>query len=165
MDRAQPPTLLNAQRISVRMAVETVSPMTAIRNRNRSARLHAAGQFTCLLILAVPVLQALPTAYGATPNYGAHRASTPHLPAHALRRPRFRGPRGAAAQDAARLGALVGKDCRGRADMPRNDHEWVVMCSDGRTFVVPRPPAPAGAAPPTECSLAGTGPLPACFTD
>jgi hypothetical protein len=165
MDPVQPPTLLRATRISARMAVETVSSMTAIRTSNRSARLHAAGQFTFLLILAVPVLQALPAAHGATPHRGTQRAASPHRSAHALHRPRFRGPRGAAAQDAARLGALVGKDCRGRADMPRNDHEWVVMCSDGKTFVVPRPPALPGAAPPAECSLAGTGPLPACFTD
>jgi len=49
------------------------------------------------------------------------------------------------------------------AGMPRNDREWVVMCSNGKTFVV-QTPAPPGGAPPAECSLAGAGPLPACFT-
>ena len=75
----------------------------------------------------------------------------------------FRPPRGAAAADAKRLGALVGKECTGRADMPRNERQWVVLCSNGRTFVV-APAAPHQAAPPPiECSLAGTGPEPACF--
>jgi hypothetical protein len=75
----------------------------------------------------------------------------------------FRPARGAAAADAKRIGALVGKDCTGRADMQRNEHQWVVLCSNGRTFVV-EPPAPHQAAPPpVECSLAGTGPEPACF--
>jgi hypothetical protein len=75
----------------------------------------------------------------------------------------FRPSRGAAAADAKRVGALVGKECTGRADMPRNDHEWVVLCSNGKTFVV-TPAAPhQAAAPPVECSLAGTGPEPACF--
>jgi hypothetical protein len=77
--------------------------------------------------------------------------------------PKFRPPRGAAAADAKRLGALVGKECTGRADMPRNERQWVVLCTNGRTFVVepvaPHQPAP----PPVECSLAGTGPEPACF--
>jgi hypothetical protein len=77
--------------------------------------------------------------------------------------PKFRPPRTAAAQDAARLGGLVGKDCHGKADMPRNAHQWVVLCSNGRTFVVDQP-AQAGAQP-TECSLAGGGPLPACFAE
>ena len=66
-----------------------------------------------------------------------------------------------AAQDAARLGGLVGNGCTGRADMQRNDHQWIVLCSNGKTFVVETPPQ-AGAAP-VECSLAGTGPEPACF--
>ena len=77
--------------------------------------------------------------------------------------PKFRPARGAAAADAKRIGALVGKDCTGRADMQRNEHQWVVLCSNCRTFVV-EPPAPHQAAtPPVECSLAGTGPEPACF--
>jgi hypothetical protein len=77
--------------------------------------------------------------------------------------PKFRPARGAAAADAKRIGALVGKDCTGRADMQRNEHQWVVLCSNGKTFVV-EPPAPHQAAtPPVECSLAGTGPEPACF--
>ena len=75
----------------------------------------------------------------------------------------FRPGRGAAAAEAKRLGALVGKECTGRADMPRNERQWVVLCSNGKTFVV-EPAAPHQAAPPpVACSLAGTGPEPACF--
>jgi hypothetical protein len=77
--------------------------------------------------------------------------------------PKFRPARGAAAADAKRIGALVGKECTGRADMQRNEHQWVVLCSNGKTYVVePAAPHPA-ASPPIECSLAGTGPEPACF--
>jgi len=77
--------------------------------------------------------------------------------------PKFRPARGAAAADAKRIGALVGKECTGRADMQRNEHQWVVLCSNGKTYVV-EPPAPHQTAPaPIECSLAGTGPEPACF--
>jgi len=77
--------------------------------------------------------------------------------------PKFRPARGAAAADAKRIGALVGKDCTGRADMQRNERQWVVLCSNGKTYVV-EPAAPHQAAPaPIECSLAGTGPEPACF--
>jgi hypothetical protein len=75
------------------------------------------------------------------------------------RRPIFRGSR-AAAQEAARLGAAV-KGCNGKADMQRNEHQWVVLCSNGKTYVVETPPG----APAAECSLAGTGPEPACFSE
>jgi hypothetical protein len=77
--------------------------------------------------------------------------------------PKFRPARGAAAADAKRLGALVGKECTGRADMQRDEHHWVVLCSNGRTFVVEPAAAHQAATPPVECSLAGTGPEPACF--
>ncbi len=123
--------------------------------------MRAVAQLTYSVILAVAILYALPVAQGAPAHPGAHRVASAHRPARALQRPKFRPPRGAAAQDAARLGTLVGKDCHGKADMPRNDHEWVVLCSNGRTFVV-EPPPHTGATP-TECSLAGTSPLPACF--
>jgi hypothetical protein len=47
--------------------------------------------------------------------------------------------------------------------MQRNEHQWVVLCSNGKSYVV-EPAAPHQAAsPPVECSLAGTGPEPACF--
>ena len=74
----------------------------------------------------------------------------------------FRAPRGAASADAKRLGVLVGKECTGRADMQRSEREWVVLCSNGKTFVV-EPGASHPATPPAECSLAGIGPEPACF--
>lgn len=137
--------------------------MTAIRTTNGPARMHAVAQSTFSIIFAGALLCALPTAQGAPAGPAAHRVASVHRPARDLRRPKFRAPRGAAAQDAARLGALVGKECHGRADMPRNDHEWVVLCSNGRTFVVQPASAQQAGAPPTECSLAGMGPLPACF--
>jgi hypothetical protein len=77
--------------------------------------------------------------------------------------PKFRPARGAAAADAKRLGALVGKECTGRADMQRNEHQWVVLCSNGKSYVVEPAAAHQAATPPVECSLAGTGPEPACF--
>src|SRR5262249_42320475 len=121
---------------------------------------------TLSIALAAAILCPLPAAQGAPERpWAAQRPAAHHRPGRALQRPRFRPPRGAAAQDAARLGRLAGKECGGRADMPRNDREWVVLCSNGRTFVVQPPPAPPGGAAPTECSLAGTGPLPACFTE
>ena len=86
----------------------------------------------------------------------SHRAASPH-------RPKFRPERGAAARDAARFGALAGKECHGKADMPRNDHETVVLCSNGKTFVVETGVPRAAGTAATECSLAGTGPQPACF--
>ena len=85
------------------------------------------------------------------------RGSTRHAGERTSRRPIFRGSR-AAAQEAARLGAAV-KGCNGKADMQRNEHQWVVLCSNGKTYVVEMPPG----APAAECSLAGTGPEPACF--
>jgi hypothetical protein len=72
---------------------------------------------------------------------------------------KFRPSRVAAAQEASRFGALV-SGCSGRADMERDDHKWIVLCSNGKTYVV-EPPPQAGT--PVECSLAGNGPEPACF--
>jgi len=77
----------------------------------------------------------------------------------------FRPSRGAAAADAKRVGALVGKDCTGRAEMPRNERQWVVLCSNGKTFLVEPAAAHQPAIAPVECSLAGTGPEPACFPE
>lgn len=80
-------------------------------------------------------------------------------------RPKFRPSKGAAGQEAARLGALAGNGCKGKADMARNDHQWIVLCSNGKTYVVEMPGASQPAAPAVECSLAGIGPQPACFGD
>ena len=77
----------------------------------------------------------------------------------------FRPSRGAAAADAKRIGALVGKECTGRAEMQRNEHQWVVLCSNGKTFVVEPAAAHQPAVAPVECSLAGIGPEPACFPE
>ena len=112
----------------------------------------------------VPVIFAVAAACGlAAASAAPHKPTTAaanHAKGHA---PKFRPPRGAAAADAKRLGALVGKECTGRADMQRNEHQWVVLCSNGKSFVVePGAPHQAGT-PPVECSLAGIGPEPACF--
>jgi hypothetical protein len=138
--------------------------MTGTPPSNGSGRMRAVALHTFSIALAVVSLCFWQAAQGAPERPSAYRAPLPHKPARSAQRPRFRPPRGAAAQDAARLGGLVGKECRGKADMPLNDHEWVVLCSNGRTFVVQPPHAASGGAPPTECSLAGTGPLPACFS-
>ena len=111
--------------------------------------------------LAGPGLAAAPNAptrYAPQHVAPSHRSS-----ARAEHRPKFRPARGAAAQDAARLGALVGRECHGKANLPRNDHESVVLCSNGKTFVVQTAAPHTAATPATECSLAGTGPQPPCF--
>jgi hypothetical protein len=82
--------------------------------------------------------------------------------AGALRRPTFRAPRFAAAQEAARLGTTIGNGCNGKADIQRNERQWVVLCSNGKSYLVDVPPA---GTPAVECSLAGTGPGPACFSE
>lgn len=111
--------------------------------------------------LGGPGLAAAPNS--PPPHPPQHVGSSHRSATRAERRPRFRPARGAAAQDAARLGALVGMQCHGKADMPRNDHETVVLCSNGKTFVVQRAATSTAAIPATECSLAGTGPEPPCF--
>jgi hypothetical protein len=100
-------------------------------------------------------------AHKATANPKAAKRAAVHAANAHGHGVKFRPPRGAAAQDAKRLGALVGKECSGRADMQRNEHQWVVLCSNGKTFVV----EPSGSQPatPVECSLAGIGPQPPCF--
>jgi hypothetical protein len=70
----------------------------------------------------------------------------------------------AAAQEAARLGAAVGNGCRGKADIQRDEHQWVVLCSNGKTYLIEGPGEPHTGAPAVECSLAGTGSEPACFS-
>ncbi|HLH87728.1 MAG TPA: hypothetical protein VKX28_04655 [Xanthobacteraceae bacterium] len=110
--------------------------------------------------LTDPGLAAAPT---SPMQLGPQHVASHRSSARVERRTRFRPPRGAAAQDAARLGALVGRQCHGKADLPRNDHETVVLCSNGKTFVVQKAAPSAAATPATECSLAGTGPEPPCF--
>jgi hypothetical protein len=131
--------------------------------------MHANRRAATATILGVALVGMTPAAHDALarPAYTqvaatakARTANGVHLRG-ARGLPKFRPPRTAAAQDAARFGTLVGTECHGKADMPRNDHQWVVLCSNGKTFVVDQPPQ--GGAPATECSLAGTGPLPACF--
>jgi hypothetical protein len=118
--------------------------------------------------LIVGGLVALPVAAGAVPAPGASQppAATsgagPGSRAHPAKRARtkFR-PSRAAAAEAKRLGAIVGQGCNGKADIQRNEHQWVVLCSNGKTYVVEQPGTPTQ--PPVECALAGGGPGPACF--
>ncbi len=116
----------------------------------------------------VSIILALGAVCGIVSAACAAAHSTSHRPTAAARGARNRAAqprpaRGAAAADARRLGALVGKECSGRADMQRNEREWVVLCSNGKTFIVEPTAAHLPAAPPVECSLAGIGPEPACF--
>jgi hypothetical protein len=127
---------------------------------------------TIAIIFAATAVCGLVSAASAAPEQHPRKPAakpkearaTPARPGEARGHgPKFRPSRGAAAADAKRIGALVGKECTGRADMQRNERQWVVLCSNGKTFVV-EPAAPHQAAtPPIECSLAGTGPEPACF--
>jgi hypothetical protein len=93
----------------------------------------------------------------------AAKGAQVHGPAPRGHQLKFRPARTAARADAARLGALVGNGCNGRSDMQRNEHQWIVLCSNGKTYVVESPAPKQPGAPAVECSLAGTGPLPACF--
>jgi hypothetical protein len=104
---------------------------------------------------------AAPTQRGPEQGTDAHTSTAPrgHAPTA------IRISRGAASADAKRLGALVGKECTGRAEMPRNETQWIVLCSNGKTFVVQPAAAHQPAIAPVECSLAGTGPEPACFPE
>jgi hypothetical protein len=119
--------------------------------------------------LIIGGLVAVPVAAGAVAQSwtsqppAATTGAAPGSRAHPSKRARtkFR-PSRAAAAEAKRLGALVGQGCTGKADMQRNDHQWVVLCANGKTYVV-EPQAGAPAQPPLECSLGGAGPGPACF--
>ena len=91
---------------------------------------------------------------------GANSASL-HRPGARGSRARRSSSRHAAAQEAARLGSAVGQACTGKASMQRDEHRWVVLCSNGKTYLVDVPQT-AGA-PAVECSLAGNGPQPGCF--
>jgi hypothetical protein len=124
-------------------------------------RAHAQRRLFIMLGIALASAGLAAAASAATRNPPHRIASANRHGASTLARPKFRPARGVAAQDAARLGALVGTECRGKADMPRNDHEWVVLCSNGKTFVVDTPHQAGTQA--IECSLAGTGPQPACY--
>lgn len=112
--------------------------------------------------IAVPGLAAATAT--APPKARAAGHTFAHGASHASRTIRFRPGRTAAAEEARRLGAAVGQGCTGKADMARNDHEWVVLCSNGKTYVVEMPPQQPRP-PAVECSLAAIGPQPACFAE
>jgi len=110
--------------------------------------------------------KAAPAQRGPAQGTEANTSTTAHTRTQAHgHSPTFRPSRGAAAADAKRLGALVGKECTGRAEMPRSETQWVVLCSNGKTFVVEPAAAHQPVIAPVECSLAGTGPEPACFPE
>ena len=142
-----------ARRISILLAVAigpVVAAHAATQPHPRTTVVHPKAVRTAPA--HAPVVHA-PVAHGP-----AVHGATAHVNAA-----KFHPARGAAAADAKRIGALVGKECTGRADMQRNEHEWVVLCSNGKTFVVTPTAAHQPATAPVECSLAGIGPEPACF--
>jgi hypothetical protein len=97
---------------------------------------------------------------GAAKHRGASGASMRKPAPRGLRAKRS-SSRNSAAQEAARLGTAVGQPCNGRASMQRDEHRWVVLCSNGKTYLVDVPQNPG--VPAVECSLAGNGPTPGCF--
>ncbi len=123
---------------------------------------HAATQPHPRTTAAHPKAARTAPAHAPAAHAPVVHAPAAHGTAH-VSAPKFRPARGAAAADAKRIGALVGKECTGRADMQRNEHEWVVLCSNGKTYVVQPAAAHQPATAPVECSLAGIGPEPACF--
>jgi hypothetical protein len=136
-----------------------------VRGQERTM-IHRAVSIS-LAVALVPLAAASTTAAARhAPAQGTTaRHTTGHGgPTHTAGHIRFRPGRTAAAEEARRFGAAVGQGCTGKADMARNDHEWVVLCSNGKTYVVDGSTPHAGA-PAAECSLAGIGPQPACFTE
>lgn len=120
------------------------------------------------IILAIALgVGGAPLVHAATERPAAkHTAVRARGPHGARAHPKFRASRTAAAAEARRLGAAVGQGCNGRADMARSDHQWVVLCSNGKTYLLDMPAgAAAPQAPAVECSLAGTRPQPACFAE
>ena len=98
---------------------------------------------------------------GAAAKPNGAKGAAPRGPRSAAAKPH--GPRSNASQEAARLGTAVGRDCNGRAAMQRGERQWVVLCSNGKTYVVETPAVAGPGAPATQCSLAGSGPEPPCF--
>jgi hypothetical protein len=99
----------------------------------------------------------------STPPAHKARKAAPRTAAGATRAKMMRASRGSARQEAGRLGAVVGNGCDGRAAMQRNERQWVVLCSNGKTYVVEPPSPQASGAPPSECSLSAKDGEPACF--
>ena len=99
----------------------------------------------------------------ATSNRGAGHAGKAHSSAARRGRTKSRASRASAVQEAARLGAMVGNGCNGRAAIQRSEQQWVVLCSNGKTYLVEMPSPQSGDRPAVECSLAGSGGEPACF--
>jgi hypothetical protein len=127
---------------------------------------RARRSISILLGLAVACMgasaaSAQPQKKGATAKHrGASGAAPRKSGARGLRAKRS-SSRNSAAQEAARLGTVVGQACKGKASMQRDEHRWVVLCSNGKTYLVDVPQTPG--APAVECSLAGNGPFPGCY--
>jgi hypothetical protein len=130
-----------------------VMPDAQAAVRKHSPRSAAAKPTTAKPTAVKPTVAKPDAAKGA----GVHG---PAARGHVLK---FRPARTAARADATRLGALVGNGCNGRAEMPRNEHQSIVLCSNGKTFVVESPAPKQPSTPAVECSLAGAGPAPPCF--
>jgi hypothetical protein len=116
-----------------------------------------------LVSLGVSIASAAPaqSTKGTAAKPNGAKGAAPRGPRSAAAKPH--GPRSNASQEAARLGTAVGHDCNGRAAMQRGERQWVVLCSNGKTYVVEAPAVPGPGAPATQCSLAGSGPEPPCF--
>jgi len=111
--------------------------------------------------MSVSAASGQPHKKNATVKHRGANSASVHRPGARGSRARRSSSRNAAAQEAARLGTAVGQACNGKASMQRDEHRWVVLCSNGKTYLVDVPQAPG--APAVECSLAGNGPQPGCF--
>jgi hypothetical protein len=129
--------------------------------RRRARRTISIVLGLAVACLGVSAVSGLPHKKGATAKQkGAIHASLRKPAARGLRAKRS-SSRNSAAQEAARLGMAVGQACNGKAAMQRDEHRWVVLCSNGKTYLVGVPQNPG--APAVECALAGNGPSPGCF--
>jgi hypothetical protein len=127
---------------------------------------HTRRTISILLGLAVACMgasaaSAQPHKKGATAKHRGASGAAPRKPGGKGLRTKRSSSRNSAAQEAARLGTAVGQACKGKASMQRDEHRWVVLCSNGKTYLVDVPQTPG--APAVECSLAGNGPFAGCF--
>ena len=116
---------------------------------------------TAVACMGVPAASGQPHKKNATAKHRGANSASLHRPGARGSRAKRSSSRHAAAQEAARLGSAVGQACTGKASMQRDEHRWVVLCSNGKTYLVDVPQTPG--APAVECSLAGNGPQPGCF--
>jgi hypothetical protein len=129
--------------------------------RARARRIVLIILGTAIACMGASVASAQPHKKGATAKHRGASGASVHRPGARGSRTRRSASRNSAAQEAARLGTAVGQACNGKASMQRDERRWVVLCSNGKTYLVDVPQNPG--APAVECSLAGSGPFPGCF--